>query len=350
MMHQLLPLAVFIRPRRHFPPHTNAESGLRMTDSCDYWENQLSPLFFAFIFTILGTECVIGIIANGFIIAVNAAEWVRNKAVSTSGRILFSLSISRIALQIFTMLELTVSSIFPHFYNQVVVYDTLNISSIFLNYCSLWFAAWLSFFYFVKIANFSYPLFLKLKWRISRWMPWLLWLSVFISLGYSAFFMKDVFPMYCINTFFIHSSNSTEKYFTKTNMVNLVLLYNLGICLPLSVFILATTLLIASLGKHTLNMESNATGSRDPSMQAHMGAIKAISYFLTLYIFNAVAVFLYMSHIFDITSPWILLCKIIMAGYPAGHSVLLILDNPSLRRAWQRFQHRVHLYLKGQTL
>lgn len=59
-------------------------------------------------------------------------------------------------------------------------------------------------------------------------MPWLLWLSVFISLGYSGLFSKDIYTVYCNNSF-IPSSNSTKKkYFTETNMVNLVLLYNLG--------------------------------------------------------------------------------------------------------------------------
>ncbi|KAM9216342.1 LOW QUALITY PROTEIN: taste receptor type 2 member 39-like [Dugong dugon] len=318
-----------------------------MAKSCYYQENKLSPLLFAFIFTILGTNCIIGIIANGFIMAVNAAEWVRNKAVSASGRILFFLSTSRIALQSFVLLELVLAQP-SSIYNQDVVYDTFKVSFIFLSYCSLWFAAWLSFSYFVKIADFSYPLFLKLKWGLSRWMSWILWLSVFISLRFSMLFIKGIFTVYCSKSFSIPSSNSTEKkYFTKTSVINMIFLYNLGICLPLSEFILAASLLITSLNRHAMSMESNATGSRDPSMQAHMGAIKAISYFLILYNFNAVALLLYMANIFDIISPWNILCRVIMAGYPAGLSVLLISDNPGLRRAWKQLQHRVHLYLKG---
>ncbi|XP_046524760.1 taste receptor type 2 member 39 [Equus quagga] len=318
-----------------------------MMKTCGSPENKLSPFWITLVFTIIGAECIIGIFANGFIVAINAAEWIQNKAVSTSGRILLFLSVSRIALQSFLMLELTFSSTSPSFYNEDVVYDTFKVSFMFLNYCSLWFAAWLSFFYFVKIADFSYPVFLKLKWRISGLMPWLLWLSMLISLGNSVVFFKDIYTVYSNNSFPIPSSNSTEKkYFTETNVFNLVLFYYLGILIPLIMFILAATLLIISLKKHTLYMESNATGFRDPSMEAHMGAIKATSYFLILYVFNAIALFLYMSNIFDINSSWNISCKIIMAAYPAGHSILLIQDNPGLRRALKRLQARVHLYLK----
>ncbi|XP_003422867.1 taste receptor type 2 member 39-like [Loxodonta africana] len=321
-----------------------------MAKTCYYQENELSQIVYIFIFTTTSIECIIGVIANGFIMAINAAEWVRNKAVNTSGRILFFLSASRIALQSCVMIGTVLNSAFPSLYNHNVLYGIFKISYMFLNYCSLWFAAWLSFFYFVKIADFSNPLFLKLKWRISRWMPWLLWLSVFISMGFSVLVVKEHTELYCSNTFSISSSNSTDKkYLTKANVVNMVLLYNLGIFLPLVMFILTATLLIASLRRHALHMESNATGSRDPSMQAHMGAIKAISYFLVLYIFNAVALFLYMSNIFDTNSPWNILCTVILTAYPAGHSVLLIFDNPGLRRAWKKLQHRVHLYLKEQT-
>ncbi|XP_014643277.1 PREDICTED: taste receptor type 2 member 39 [Ceratotherium simum simum] len=318
-----------------------------MIETCNPPESKLSLFWIALICTIIGTECIIGIFANGFIEAINAAEWIKNKAVSTSGRILFFLSVSRLAFQSLMVLELTFSSTSPSFYYEDVVYDIFKASFMFLNSCSLWFAAWLNFFYFVKIADFSYPLFLKLKWRISGLMPWLLYLSTFISLGNSVLLSNNIYTVYCNNSLPIPFSNSTEKkYFTETNVINLLLLYYLGILIPLIMFILAATLLIISLKRHTLHMESNATGYRDPSMEAHLGAIKATSYFLIFYVFNAVALFLYMSNIFDINNFWNILCKIIMAAYPAGHSILLIQDNRGLRRAWKRLQLRVHLYLK----
>ncbi|XP_049631747.1 taste receptor type 2 member 39-like [Suncus etruscus] len=310
-------------------------------------QNGLSPFHTILIFTIIGTECIIGIIANGFIVAIHVVERIQNKAFSTRGRILFFLSASRIALQSFMMLEITFSSTTPQFYNKEIVYNAFKVSFMFLNYCSLWFAVWLSFFYFVKIADFTHPLFLKLKWKISLLMPWLLWLSMVISLGFSALFFNDVYNVYCNDCFSTHWFNSTKKsYLTETNVDILVLLYSLGIFIPLTMFILAAILMIISLKRHTLHMESKATGSRDPSMEAHMGAIKATSYFLILYIFNTFALFLHLSNTFESNSSWNILCKIIMAAYPAGHSVLLIVSNPGLRRAWKKFQHQVHMFLK----
>ncbi|XP_076709173.1 LOW QUALITY PROTEIN: taste receptor type 2 member 39 [Callospermophilus lateralis] len=324
--------------RRRFLPDSREEQQLRMAEPCNSPENELSLFAFVLIFTIIGAECMIGIFANGFIMAINAAAWVQKKAVSTSGRILLFLSISRIALQSFMMLEVILSTTSPIFLNKDVLYDSFKVSFMFLNYCSLWFAAWLSFFYFVKIANFSHPLFLKLKWRISGRIPWLLWLSLFISFISSMLFCKDIYPVYCNNSFTVPFSNSTKKvYFTETNVLNLAFFFNLGILIPLIIFIVTATLLIVSLKRHTLHMKSCATGSSDPSMEAHMGAIKATSYFLILYIFNAIALFLYVSNTFDASSPWNILFKIIMAVYPAGHSMLLIQDNPGLRRAWSSF-------------
>ncbi|XP_007954801.1 taste receptor type 2 member 40 [Orycteropus afer afer] len=304
-----------------------------------------------FPLVLFGLECIAGVAGNSFITAVHGTEWARRRRLPAGDLILLLLSVWRLLLQVWVLLESTLGLFFRGAYNQNAVYTLFKVVLMFLNYTNLWLAAWLNVFYCLRVANFTHPLFFMMKRRVLGFMPWLVRLSLLLALCFSFPFSKDIFNMYVNSSIPVPASNCTEKkYISETNVVSLVLLYNLSILLPLGIFILAATLLIASLKKHTQHMKSTATGCRDPSMQAHVGAIKAISSFLLLYIFNAVALFLSMSNIFEPSSPWNALCKVIMAAYPSGHSVLLILSNPGLRRAWKRLQQRVRLYPRGRAL
>ncbi|XP_053878834.1 taste receptor type 2 member 41-like [Malaclemys terrapin pileata] len=179
---------------------------------------------------ILGIEFITGIIANGLMIIVNCSEWIRSRKLTCCDMILTSLGISRFFLQWTMFINNILFALSPVMNGLCNIRRNLYIFWMYLNILSLWFATWLSVFYCVKIANFSQPLFLWLKRRISGLVPLLLMGSWLVSLVTCLPFV-----------------NFIER----------------------NIFVVPAVLLITSLWRHTKRMGKNTNISRDTITEAH---------------------------------------------------------------------------------
>uniref|UniRef100_A0A8B9QBX3 Taste receptor type 2 n=1 Tax=Apteryx owenii TaxID=8824 RepID=A0A8B9QBX3_APTOW len=234
------------------------------------------PTLFSLIFLIIAIiESMAGLLGNGTILAVSSTSWVRSKILSFYDMIMIFLSLYRFCLQSWMMLDLFLSLFYAASYYVDNLFVTFKIVFMFLNYSSLWFAAWLSIFCCTKVATFTQSFFIWLKQRMSSFVPWMLITSSLFSFATS------------------------------------------GVALPLTVFVVSGILLIRSLWRHTRH--------------AHMDAIKSVFFFLILYVTYFIALFFILSNMFLPFSIWEAIGVAVMAACPAGHSTILIWSNPKFR-------------------
>ncbi|XP_030047933.1 taste receptor type 2 member 40-like [Microcaecilia unicolor] len=248
-------------------------------------------------FTVLGT------VVNGFIMAVNGIDWVKTRNLNSIDIILITLSAARFCIQWELFLELIVSELYSDFFAQGGFDTTFYTISLFLELSGAWFACWLCVFYCAKIANFSHPLFIFVKLKISRILTWLLLGSILASFVTCIPIAWGLFNEYARNSTtdlplnsctFINCTLARDEYQNKTtteigrmryNTVHLIPILSLGYSLPFFIFCVAVVLLIGSLWSHTRQINGNMMGFRNPSLKAHFIAIKVMASFLFFYLF-----------------------------------------------------------------
>ncbi|XP_009922907.1 taste receptor type 2 member 40 [Haliaeetus albicilla] len=295
-------------------------------------------------------ESMAGLLGNGAVLAVCSTSCIRSKILSSYDMIVIFLSLSRFSLQSWMMLDLFLNLFCETSYYEENLFVIFKTVFMFLNYSSLWFAAWLSVFYCTKIASFTQSFFIWLKQRISSLVPWMLITSSLFSFATSLPFAWDVYDVH--NNFTAPSTmtNSSERRVTmKASFFLLILLCNAGVALPLIVFVVSSILLIRSLWIHTRQMQNNATGFRDASLEAHIGAIKSIFSFLILYVTYFISLVLILSNIFLPLSIGEAMCLAVMAACPAGHSVVLIWSNPKFRELPARILHHANCHVRTRS-
>ncbi|XP_074919547.1 taste receptor type 2 member 8-like [Chelonoidis abingdonii] len=290
------------------------------------------------VLIILGIEFITGIIANGLMIIVNFSEWIRNRELTCCDIILTNLSISRFFLQCTIIINNILFQLPEGIDEWCAMLRPSTAFWMFLNTLNLWFATLLSVFYCVKIANFSQPLFLWLKQRISGLVPQLLMGSFLVSLVTCFPSINAIESKYIDHSMNNLSGNTTQECQHKFDLSSgFFILSMLGYCTPFIIFIISSMLLITSLWKHSKRMEKTTSSSRDTITEAHVRAIKGLITFIFFYISYFVALLMFLLQLSTISSYY--LWSVIMSAYPSGHSIILILDNLKLKRVAVRALH-----------
>ncbi|NXQ32199.1 T2R40 protein, partial [Alaudala cheleensis] len=273
------------------------------------------------------------------ILAASSSSCIGRKTWPPYDMIMISLSSSRFILHSWTILDSFMNMFYETLYYKENLYAITKIIFTFLNYYSLWCGGWLSLFYCIKVASFTQSLFIWLKQRIARLVPWMLLTSWLCSIIAAISFAWDV---YSVHNFTAPSSmrNSSALRITREDSLGVLLfLSNASICLPLILSVVSSVLLIWSLWMHTRQMQNNASGFRDPSLEAHISAIKSVCSFLMLYIIYFILVLVILFNVFSPLSNGELMCTAVMAACPTGHTMVLIWSNPKFRelpaRIWR---------------
>ncbi|XP_077777717.1 taste receptor type 2 member 40-like [Podarcis muralis] len=301
----------------------------------------MPTLFELFGFILLVIETLIGMVGNGFIAIINCIDWFRSRKLSSADMILSCLSLFRFAFHA-VMIQVAIFNLFlvnPVLMLKInIAYDS---SSVFLNTASLWFAAWLSVLYCVKIANFSHPLFLQMKRKFPGLVPWLLLGTVVFSAITTTVAITGSIIVSKCNPFKSHLSNSSDSGINTTNSCEfLILLYIFPNLFPFTIFLFSSILLLTSLWRHKNLLRNSA---RDVSTKVHLNAIKALASFSILYVTNVfvgnLSIVFSRMGIYDIGVHLVFLN--VMAAYSSGHALILIFISPKLKQESVKMLHQL---------
>ncbi|NXX30432.1 T2R40 protein, partial [Nicator chloris] len=280
------------------------------------------------------------------ILAASSLSCIGSKTWPPYDLIMISLSSSRLILQSWTALDLLIY-IFSECSNcEEYIFGVSNTVYMFLNCSGLWFGAWLSVFYYIKVASFTQSFFIWMKQRIAKLVPWMLltsWLCSFIAT------IPFAWEAYRVHNFTAPSSmtNSSAMGTNRKDRFNLLIyLCNASTGLPLILSVVSSVLLIQSLWKHTRRMQNNASGFRDPSLEAHISAIMSVCSFLILHIIYFICLLLLLYDVFLPFSDQESICESLMAACPSGHTLVLIWSNPKFRELPARIWQQINFHLR----
>ncbi|KAG8523345.1 Taste receptor type 2 member 38 [Galemys pyrenaicus] len=291
------------------------------------------------VFLVLSVlEFAVGILANVFIFLVNLWDLVRRHPLSSCDLVLLGLSLTRLFLQGLLFLDAIQLTFIQQMKDPLnLSYQTIIMLWMFAKQASLWLATCLSLLYCSKIVRFSYTFLVCLVSWISRKIPQLLLSALLLSCVCITFCLWDYFSrpgLIIAATGVRNHSKELNMQVIRLHFFHSFLICSLGAIPPFLIFVISSGVLIVSLGGHLRTMRAITSDSRDPSLEAHIRALKSLVSFLCFYVVSFCAALVSV----PLLMLWqhklgVMVCVGVMAACPSGHSVILISGNPKLKRA-----------------
>ncbi|OCT71542.1 hypothetical protein XELAEV_18034518mg [Xenopus laevis] len=281
-------------------------------------------------------EVFIGSLANGFMVIASLMDFASRKKFGASESILICLGLSRFAF-LWTLFFMFLMSTFL---NSLIdkYLDVLMYVFLFLNNASLWYATWLCMFYCVRIVNISNCVFVVFKKNFDRCLPVLLLGSLALSVGLSLLLLCNSIT----NVDLTASTGSRPLGMSSKSTSRFLIISFIGSIPPFLVFCIAAWLVVDSLRKHTRMMkEQERTSFKEPSLEAHYGALKSVGHFFFFYVLYIISFSLYQSGIASPNSIGGSICTVLIGSYPSVHSILLLLQNNKLQQSLMSFFQKI---------
>ncbi|XP_068135840.1 taste receptor type 2 member 39-like [Hyperolius riggenbachi] len=283
------------------------------------------------------TECFVGVAVNVFIVAVQIMKWKSMKSLDSCDQILLCLGLSKSLVLTNIFCEYLSRTYLLGVFKSQIVFTASSVAATLLYFTNFWFLAVLCVFYCVKIATYNNPIFIFLKTRISRLVPWFIGASLLISAALSI-----PCSWFIVLSIWQNSASTFQGNITLSDAVRVPILkaqfmvFILGCCVPFFICCGSVCLLIHSLWRHTkLMMRCSRTGSGNPNVEAHVAAVKNMSVFLFFQAIDfgccLISVFTFM----HLNGFWKLFFVIIVCAAVSLNSAHIIYSNANLNKAFR---------------
>ncbi|KAM6151979.1 taste receptor type 2 member 16 [Erethizon dorsatum] len=283
-------------------------------------------IFFIIIYVF---ESLIIMAQSSFTIAVLGREWVQVKRLSPVEMILTILGISHFSLQ-----WISVLSNFCFYFNPDSGLWHSGTLWEFTNILTFWLTSLLAVFYCVKISCITHSIFLWLRRRISRLVPWLLLGALVISCvaiipsAIRNHIWMQLAPLEHLptNNTLIKRLKMSEQYFSRAHKI-------IVLTIPFLLFLICTIFLMAFLIRHWEKMQQHNNDHSNSSQKAHSTALKSLAVFFIFFTAYFLTVVISFIGIRSDTGPWFWAWEAIIYAIVSIHSTSLMLSSPTLKKA-----------------